>query len=148
MSYNVYPTEQTDFFSNDYYLNSNNSSISGSHPPSLSPCDAYSTTSSFNDYHQSLSRSSNRSSYSGAATPAPASSLYPLTDNIYKSNNIFPLQHQQHQPDAFMMEWSTIPNTENTFLHSSSSSPANYYLQQQHHQPTRNNSMDYNSFHR
>lgn len=141
MSYNVYPTEQTDFFNNDYFLNSNNSSSSGSHPPSLSPCDAYSTTSSFNDY-QSFNRSSNRSSYSGAATPAPVSSLYPLAHNVYKNNNTFPLQHQ---PDAFMMEWSTIPNTENSFLCSSSaSSPANYYLQQ----PSRNNSMDYSSHHR
>ncbi|CEP19099.1 hypothetical protein [Parasitella parasitica] len=137
MSYIVYPSEQTDFFENDYYLNSK----SNSHPPSLSPCDAYSTTSSYNNDYQSLT-SSNRSSYSGAAGDATAtpSSLYPhacpTPEHHYSS---FASQNQQ---DSFAMEWSAIPNTipqENSFS-------AAYYLQ--HQLASRCNSMNFDLCHR
>ncbi|KAK4509389.1 uncharacterized protein ATC70_007740 [Mucor velutinosus] len=155
MSYNVYPTEQADLFNNDYYLNCN-SSTTGSHPPSLSPCDAYSTTSSYNNDYQSFSRGSNRSSFSGAAT---LNLGYPVTYDAssYKTkSSAYPLTHQYHlayqqsseqeQPDTLMEEWNKwyhIPHdtTENTLVHLSSD---NNHVQP----PSRDNSMGLHSYHR
>ncbi|GAN08294.1 forkhead box protein I3 [Mucor ambiguus] len=156
MSYNVYPTEQADLFNNDYYLNSSGSAT-GSHPPSLSPCDAYSTTSSYNNDYQSISRGSNRSSFSGTAT---LSLGYPVAYDpaSYKTkSSAFPLNHQyqqysyqqpseQGQPDTLMEEWNKwyhIPHdtAENTLAHLSSDSN---YVQP----PSRSNSMGLHSYHR
>ncbi|CAO3608227.1 unnamed protein product [Mucor fragilis] len=155
MSYNVYPTEQADLFNNDYYLNSS-SSATGSHPPSLSPCDAYSTTSSYNNDYQSFSRGSNRSSFSGAAT---LSLSYPVAydPTSYKTkSSVFPVSHQyqysyqqsseQEQSDTLMEEWNKwyhIPHdaTENTLAHVASD---NNHVQP----PSRNSSMGLHSYHR
>ncbi|KAL9539535.1 hypothetical protein MBANPS3_010204 [Mucor bainieri] len=156
MSYNVYPTEQADLFNNDYYLNSS-SSATGSHPPSLSPCDAYSTTSSYNNDYQSFSRGSNRSSFSGAATLSLGYPSVAYDPTNYKTkSSAFPLTHQyqysyqqpseQEQPDTLMEEWNKwyhIPHdtTENTLAHLSSD---NNHVQP----PSRSNSMGLHACHR
>lgn len=150
ISYNVYPTEQADLFNNDYYLSSS-SSATGSHPPSLSPCDAYSTTSSYNNDYQSFSRSSNRSSFSGAANLSLG--YHVACEPTYKNkSSTFPLNHQyqypyqqppeQEQSDTFMEEWDkwyAIP-------HDDTEAMLGYPCHVQ--PPSRNNSMNPHSLHR
>jgi hypothetical protein len=163
MSYNVYPEHTTELFSDMNYSSGRSttcmtdSASSVSHPPSLSPCDAYSTTSSYAEHHFLYNTQPDYQSqrlYPTTTTTAAAAALhynplgYPPTNfnstdwsNSSKMNNAFlqpPFLHSMIKQEHY--------HNSNTDSPSSS-----LYLQQQarnNHHPIGVGNSNFGLFHR
>lgn len=111
----VYPADEQELFGDD--LQSYTSSYLADHqPPSLSPCDAYSTTSSFADYYNTR-----------------ASQDYSNSFNTYKT---YPASGYQYNN---MMDYTQEP-----LKHENNIFPPYYYVQQQ--QPRLDGNGEFSSF--
>ncbi len=142
-TYNVYPEENEIFHtsppSEDYAYSTTSSSY---HPPSLSPGDTFSTSSSFADFYPTTSSSSTSRSQVYNFNPQ-----HHLSYKVYPTNNY-------NSPSNNMMEWSSTTNNDhrpllkhdNLFYNSNNTiSPPYYYMQQQSRLPGTNSS-DFSSF--
>lgn len=180
MSYNVYPEHATELFGETMDFSSGRSttymtdSSSTSHPPSLSPCDAYSTTSSYADNHFLYSTSADYHSQRVYPTTGLQHSPHynhtiPGISNNHGSVNYAPTSFiDNHQT---IMDWSNSSSVghkmNDTFLqppfhhpmikqeqyHSNTDSPStSLYLQQarnsHNHHPIGVGNNNFNLFHR
>jgi hypothetical protein len=124
MSYNVYPEHTAELFGDMNY--------SSSHPPSLSPCDAYSTTSSYAENHFVYNTSPDYQ-----PTSADYSHLsYPT--NFMDSHSIINWSNSTQKIDSFLQPMIKQEH------YNTDSPPSSLYLQQ----ARNDHSLHYGLFHR